>query len=53
MTREIEDAIEEYARNGVEIRKISIVGYSLGGSGRDLAWDRPVVPQMDLGFTVL
>lgn len=32
MTREIEDAIEEYARNGVEIRKISIVGYSLGGS---------------------
>ncbi|CAZ85956.1 unnamed protein product [Tuber melanosporum] len=31
VTREIEDAIEEYARNGVEIRKISIVGYSLGG----------------------
>lgn len=30
VTREIEDAIEEYARNGVEIRKISIVGYSLG-----------------------
>lgn len=35
MTREIEDAIEEYARNGVEIRKISIVGYSLGGSSID------------------
>lgn len=34
MTREIEDAIEEYARNGVEIRKISIVGYSLGGSAK-------------------
>ncbi|PWW78219.1 DUF676-domain-containing protein [Tuber magnatum] len=31
VTREIEDAIEDYARNGVEIRKISIVGYSLGG----------------------
>jgi len=30
VTREIEDAIEEHARNGVEIRKISIVGYSLG-----------------------
>lgn len=40
MTREIEDAIEEYARNGVEIRKISIVGYSLGALGRDLARDK-------------
>lgn len=40
VTREIEDAIEEYARNGVEIRKISIVGYSLGGLGRDLARDK-------------
>jgi hypothetical protein len=32
VAREIEDAIEEFARNGVVIRKISIVGYSLGGS---------------------
>ncbi|KAH8145889.1 uncharacterized protein LAJ45_10031 [Morchella importuna] len=31
VTREIEDALEEYARNGIEIRKMSVVGYSLGG----------------------
>jgi hypothetical protein len=34
VAREIEDAIEEFARNGVSIRKLSIVGYSLGGRFR-------------------
>lgn len=32
VAREIEDVLEEYARNGIEIRKLSLVGYSLGGS---------------------
>lgn len=30
VTREIEDTLEEYARNGIQIRKMSVVGYSLG-----------------------
>lgn len=31
VAKEIEDTIEHFARNGVTITKISIVGYSLGG----------------------
>ncbi|TKA70379.1 hypothetical protein B0A49_06939 [Cryomyces minteri] len=31
VTQEIEDTIEELARNGQTIKKLSIVGYSLGG----------------------
>ncbi|KAI5793167.1 putative serine esterase-domain-containing protein [Geopyxis carbonaria] len=31
VAREIEEALEEYGREGVEIKKISIIGYSLGG----------------------
>lgn len=31
MAREIEGALEQSARKGVEIKKISVVGYSLGG----------------------
>ncbi len=30
VAREIEDAIEDYARRGIEIKKLSVVGYSLG-----------------------
>lgn len=43
VTREIEDTIEEYARNGVQIKKISIVGYSLGRLHGDLCGDRLIV----------
>ncbi|KAF8467291.1 putative serine esterase-domain-containing protein [Kalaharituber pfeilii] len=31
VTKEIETALDEHSRNGVEIKKLSIVGYSLGG----------------------
>ena len=31
VTHEVEDTLEELAREGKEIRKLSVVGYSLGG----------------------
>ena len=31
VTQEIEESLEEYADQGQEIKKLSIVGYSLGG----------------------
>ncbi|KAF2817356.1 lipase/serine esteras-like protein [Mytilinidion resinicola] len=31
VTKEIEETLEHHARNGTEIKKLSIVGYSLGG----------------------
>lgn len=31
VTREIEETLEELAANGHEIKKISVIGYSLGG----------------------
>lgn len=43
VAREIEDAIEEYARDGVQIKKLSIVGYSLGGLLGTLCGDRLIV----------
>lgn len=43
VTREIEDTLEEYARGGVEIRKISIIGYSLGRLLIELIGDRLIV----------
>jgi dienelactone hydrolase len=44
VTREIEDALEEYARNGIEIRKMSVVGYSLGRLLTALLSDRHISP---------
>lgn len=32
VAREIEDALEEHGREGLKIKKISIIGYSLGES---------------------
>jgi dienelactone hydrolase len=31
VTHEIEETLEDLARNGQEIRKLSVIGYSLGG----------------------
>jgi dienelactone hydrolase len=31
VANEIEESIEELARSGTEIKKISVIGYSLGG----------------------
>jgi hypothetical protein len=49
VAKEIENALEDYARDGAEIRKISIVGYSLGGfNGVPFAsiWDLAVVMEI-------
>ena len=31
VTQEIEETLEDLARNGQEVRKLSVIGYSLGG----------------------